>query len=84
MSAAPQVAAIARRAVVRTARQPASAIPPLIFPVALMSVNAAGLRSSTHLPGFPTDSFLSFALASHTYLLSRPPHEEHEKLGVTR
>ena len=30
------------------------------------------------------DAFLSFALASHTYLLSRPPHEEHEKLGVTR
>ena len=30
------------------------------------------------------EAFLSFALASHTYLLSRPPHEEHEKLGVTR
>jgi EAL domain-containing protein (putative c-di-GMP-specific phosphodiesterase class I) len=30
------------------------------------------------------EAFLSFALASHTYLLSRPSHEEHEKLGVTR
>ncbi len=30
------------------------------------------------------EAFLSFALASHTYLLSRPPHDEHEKLGVTR
>ncbi len=30
------------------------------------------------------EAFLSFALASHTYLLSRPQHEEHEKLGVTR
>jgi len=48
---------------VRTARQPASFIPPLIFPVALMTVNAAGLRSSTHLQGFPTTSFLAFALA---------------------
>ena len=47
----------------RTARQPASFIPPLIFPVALMTVNAAGLRSSTHLQGFPTTSFLAFALA---------------------
>jgi ABC-2 type transport system permease protein len=28
-----------------------------------MAVNAAGLQSSTHLPGFPTDSFLAFALA---------------------
>jgi diguanylate cyclase (GGDEF)-like protein/PAS domain S-box-containing protein len=30
------------------------------------------------------EAFLSFALAAHTYLLSRPPHEENEKLGVTR
>ena len=58
-----QVGAIARRAVLRTSRQPASIIPPLIFPVALMAVNAGGLRASTNLPGFPTDSFLAFALA---------------------
>jgi ABC-2 type transport system permease protein len=60
---ATQVGAIARRSVVRTSRQPASIIPPLIFPIALMFVNAGGLRSSTDLPGFPTDSFLAFALA---------------------
>jgi ABC-2 type transport system permease protein len=58
-----QVGAIARRSIVRTSRQPASIIPPLVFPVALMAVNAGGLRSSTELPGFPTDSFLAFALA---------------------
>ena len=58
-----QVGAIARRSIVRTARQPASVIPPLVFPVALMTVNAAGLQASTDLPGFPTDSFLAFALA---------------------
>jgi ABC-2 type transport system permease protein len=63
VSAWPQVGAIARRSIVRTARQPASVIPPLVFPVALMTVNAAGLDSSTNLPGFPTDSFLAFALA---------------------
>jgi ABC-2 type transport system permease protein len=63
MTSWPQVGAIARRSVVRTARQPASVIPPLVFPVALMTVNAAGLDSSTNLPGFPTDSFLAFALA---------------------
>jgi len=44
-------------------RQPASVIPPLVFPVLLMLVNAAGLKASTALPGFPTDSFLAFALA---------------------
>jgi ABC-2 type transport system permease protein len=41
----------------------ASAIPPILFPVSLMLVNAAGLDASTQLPGFPTDSFLAFALA---------------------
>ncbi len=63
MSSWPQVEAIARRSLVRTARQPAMVIPPLVFPVALMAVNAAGLQSSTELAGFPTDSFLAFALA---------------------
>jgi len=60
---AAQVGALALRSVTRTLRQPASAIPPLLFPVTLMLVNAAGLDASTRLPGFPTDSFLAFALA---------------------
>jgi len=63
MSVVAQVGALATRSVTRTLRQPASAIPPLIFPVMLMLVNAAGLDSTTELPGFPTDSFLAFALA---------------------
>lgn len=29
-----------------------------------------------------SEAFLSFALASHTYLLSRPAHEEHERRGL--
>jgi ABC-2 type transport system permease protein len=58
-----QVGAVALRSITRTARQPASAIPPILFPVSLMLVNAAGLDASTRLPGFPTDSFLAFALA---------------------
>ncbi len=58
-----QVGAVAQRSITRTLRQPASVIPPLVFPVALMAVNAAGLKASTNLPGFPTDSFLAFALA---------------------
>jgi ABC-2 type transport system permease protein len=63
VSSLPQVGAIARRSLVRTARQPAMVIPPLVFPIALMAVNAAGLDASTDLAGFPTDSFLAFALA---------------------
>ncbi len=61
--AATQIGAIAQRSVVRTLRLPASVIPPLLFPVALMAVNAAGLDASTRLAGFPGDSFLAFALA---------------------
>ncbi len=58
-----QVGAIASRSVTRTLRQPANVVPPLVFPMALMAVSAAGLQPSTHLPGFPTASFLAFALA---------------------
>jgi ABC-2 type transport system permease protein len=58
-----QAGALAARSVVRTVRQPASAIPPLVFPLVLLAVNAGGLQASTLLPGFPTDSFLAFALA---------------------
>ena len=47
----------------RTVRQPASAIPPISSRCSLLLVNAAGLDASTRLPGFPTDSFLAFALA---------------------
>jgi ABC-2 type transport system permease protein len=60
---ATQVGAVAGRSVRRALRQPAMAVPPLLFPVALLLVNSAGLEPSTMLPGFPTDSFLAFALA---------------------
>jgi len=55
-----QVLLIAWRSLVRTLRQPGTVIPPLIFPLMLMAVNSNGLRAATHLPGFPTDSFLAF------------------------
>src|SRR5207249_10215127 len=44
-------------------RQPAAVIAPLLFPMFLLAVNAGGLRATTLLKGFPTDSFLAFALA---------------------
>ena len=58
-----QTATLGRRAVVRTARQPANVVFPLIFPMLLLAVNAGGLKAETKLPGFPTSSFLAFALA---------------------
>jgi ABC-2 type transport system permease protein len=62
-SVAAQVGAVARRSVVRTARQPAAVVFPLLFPMLLLLVNSGGLDASTRLPGFPTDSFVAFALA---------------------
>jgi ABC-2 type transport system permease protein len=55
-----QVWLIARRSIVRTSRQPGTWIPPVLFPLMLMAVNSNGLRAATHLPGFPTHSFLAF------------------------
>jgi ABC-2 type transport system permease protein len=58
-----QMTTLGRRAVIRTARQPANVVFPLIFPMLLLAVNAGGLKAATNLPGFPTNSFLAFALA---------------------
>jgi len=54
---------LARRSVVRTLRQPAAVIAPLVFPMLLLAVNSGGLKSETKLPGFPTNSYFAFALA---------------------
>lgn len=58
-----QVGQLARRSVLRTLRQPAQIVPALVFPLFLLAVNSGGLKDTTNLPGFPTDSYLTFALA---------------------
>ena len=58
-----QVGQLARRSVLRTLRQPAQIVPALIFPLFLLAVNSGGLKEATNLPGFPTNSYLTFALA---------------------
>jgi ABC-2 type transport system permease protein len=55
-----QILEIAWRSVVRTFRQPAMIIPNITFPLLLLAINSNGLRAATHLPGFPTTSFLDF------------------------
>lgn len=57
-----QVALIGRRSVNRTLRQSELVIPVILFPLILLAVNAAGLASVTELPGFPTDSYINFAI----------------------
>jgi ABC-2 type transport system permease protein len=58
-----QAGQLARRSVMRTLRQPAQIVPALVFPLFLLAVNSGGLKDATALPGFPTDSYLTFALA---------------------
>jgi ABC-2 type transport system permease protein len=58
-----QTAELARRSVMRTLRQPAQVIPTITFPLFLLAINAGGLDATTSLPGFPTNSYLTFALA---------------------
>jgi ABC-2 type transport system permease protein len=58
-----QVGSLARRSVLRTLRQPASIVPALLFPLFLLAVNTGGLDAATRIPGFPSDSYLDFALA---------------------
>jgi ABC-2 type transport system permease protein len=54
---------LVRRSVIRTLRQPANLVFAFAFPLLLLAVNAGGLNAATKLPGFPTDSYLTFALA---------------------
>ena len=57
-----QVGVLARRSVVRTLRQPAQVVPALVFPLMLLAINAGGLDEATKIPGFPADSYVTFAL----------------------
>ena len=54
---------LVRRSVIRTMRQPATLIFAFAFPLLLLAVNAGGLDAATGIPGFPADSYLTFALA---------------------
>ena len=58
-----QAAEIARRSILQTLRQPAMVIPPVLFPLILMGINVSGLDAATQIPGFPSDSYLDFAIA---------------------
>jgi ABC-2 type transport system permease protein len=57
-----QIGHLASRSITRTIRQPILFIPSLVFPLFLLAVNSSGLEAATHLPGFPTDTYLNFAL----------------------
>jgi ABC-2 type transport system permease protein len=58
-----QTLAVARRAVVRTSRQRALLIFPMVFPLILFAINGSSLSSATKIPGFPTDNYRDFLIA---------------------
>jgi ABC-2 type transport system permease protein len=58
-----QIRVLARRSMLKTLRQPFQMFPIVVFPLILLAVNASGLKAATHLPGFPTHSYISFAIA---------------------
>lgn len=65
MSAAPLAHSglLVRRSILQVARQPANIAFAFAFPLLLLAVNAGGLDAATALPGFPSGSYLTFALA---------------------
>ena len=58
-----QVGAVARRSVMRTYRQRALLIFPLVFPLLLFAINGSALGAARKIPGFPDVSYRDFALA---------------------
>jgi ABC-2 type transport system permease protein len=63
MSTLAQIGQMARRSILQTVRQPAMVIPPIVFPLVLVSINSSGLSAATKIPGFPADSYWDFAIA---------------------
>ncbi|WP_047863840.1 ABC transporter permease [Rubrobacter aplysinae] len=57
-----QTVYLARRSVLRTARQPAVLIPAFLFPMLLFILQGANLDRAADLPGFPADSYFAFLL----------------------
>ena len=58
-----QIAAVARRSVIRTLRQRGLLVFPLVFPLILFAINGSSLAAATKIPGFPTTNYRDFALA---------------------
>jgi ABC-2 type transport system permease protein len=58
-----QIGALAQRSLRKTLRQPFQLFPIIFFPIILLAVTANGLQPATRLVGFPTHSYITFAVA---------------------
>ncbi|MDQ4065939.1 MAG: ABC transporter permease [Actinomycetota bacterium] len=60
-----QYAALSRRSLVNTLRQPRAFLPTLLFPLMFLALSSSALQRTTALPGFPaTESFLQFLITT--------------------
>jgi ABC-2 type transport system permease protein len=59
-----QLGPVARRSIVRTVRQPILLVPSFVFPLFMLAVLAAAGGQVTKVPGFPTQSYLTFILGA--------------------
>jgi ABC-2 type transport system permease protein len=59
-----QIGNLAMRSITRSLRNPVVVIPPLFFPLFILAVLTAGADAATHIKGFPTDSYITFALGA--------------------
>ena len=58
-------AALSRRSITNTIRQPIAIVPAFAFPLMFLALNSAALAESIRLPGFPpVDSFLQFMITT--------------------
>ena len=57
------VTELARRSLLQTARQPSLMVPPIVVPLVLLAINVGGLDAAVKLPGFPSASYLDFAIS---------------------
>lgn len=58
-----QTLAVARRAALRTLRQRALLIFPMVFPLILFVINGSALSAATRIPHFPTHDYRDFLIA---------------------
>lgn len=59
-----QLAHLARRAALRTLRQPSIMLPNIGFPLIFFGVLAGGVQAAGGVPNFPTDSYTDFAFTA--------------------
>jgi ABC-2 type transport system permease protein len=65
MTGVAQYAALSRRAILNTFRQPTAIVPALMFPLLFLAMSSAAFERSIALLGFPqVDSFLQFVIAA--------------------